>query len=265
MAPTEKERLDIVEPAIADLKTVTEVLTAELGRVSARLLVLERRLAGAGSGPNEDLDAVDDEIADVVEALRKAWDAEQEVLADSVRVRVRQEVAEFQELRSRREAGRRKLETGRKPKFERDSLGHEIHQLDWHIGARTSSAQEAADRLVADERASQEAWRLEAIVAGEKAREEIWAAARTRIDRALAADLRLPVWFRIGLGEIICPDPAPWLLAATGLVAYRLEYGVTDPVRPLGPIPSASSGSAAWVRRSEVYGDVAEQMKGLRP
>jgi hypothetical protein len=265
VAPTEKERLDVVEPAIADLKTVTEVLTAELGRVSARLLVLERRLAGAGSGPDEDLDAVDDEIADVVEALRKAWDAEQEVLADSVRVRVRQEVAEFEELKARREAGRRRLESGRRAKFERDSINHEIHQLDWHIGARTSNAQEAADRLAADARATQEAWRLEAIVAGEKAREEIWAAARTRIDRALAADLRLPVWFRIGLGEVVCPDPAPWLLAATGLVAYRLEYGVTDPVRPLGPIPSASSGSAAWVRRTEVYGDVSEQMKGLRP
>ena len=106
VAPTEKERLDVVEPAIAELDKLTKVLTAELGRVSARLLVLERRLAGAGSGPNEDLDAVDDEIADVVEALRKAWDAEQEVLADSVRVRVRQEVAEFEELKTRREAGR---------------------------------------------------------------------------------------------------------------------------------------------------------------
>ncbi|MCS7476164.1 hypothetical protein ACFFQW_05540 [Umezawaea endophytica] len=264
MAPTEKERLDVVEPAVAGLDTEAKRLDLELRRVSARLLVLERRLSGAGAGLDEDLDAVDEEIADVVEALRKAWDAEQEVLADSVRVRVRQEVAEFEELKARREAGRRRLEAGRKPKFERESIGHEIHQLDWHIGARQSNAQEAADRLAADERATQEAWRLEAIVAGEKAREEIWAAARSKIDRALAADLRLPVWFRIGLGEIICPDPAPWLLAATGLVAYRLEYGVTDPVRPLGPIPSASSGSAAWVRRTEVYGDVSEQMKGLR-
>jgi hypothetical protein len=267
VAPTEKERLDAVEPKVADLQTAVSLLTAELGRVSGRLLVLERRMAGAGSGADEDLDAVD-EVLDVVEALRKAWDAEQEVLADSVRVALRAEVAEYTDLTARRDAHRDKIKNhGRmpRPRFERDQLDHEIHQLEWQLGAREGSFQKASDRLAADAAASEEAWRQEAIVAGEKAREEIWDAARLRIDRALAEDTRLPVWFRVGLGEIICPDPAPWLLAATGLVAYRLEYGVVDVVSPLGAAPSAASGSAAWVRRTEVHADLVEQLNGLRP
>jgi hypothetical protein len=263
--PTEKERLDAVEPTVADLVSATERLTAELGRVSARLLVLERRLSGAGSGPDEDLDAVDGDAEPLVEALHKAWDAEQELLADSVRVALRQEVAEFEELEERREAHRRKRDTGRRPRFERDQLDHEIHQLDWHIGSRQAGAGEASRRLEADKAAGEEAWRQEAVLAGEKARDEIWDAARRRLERALARDTRLPVWFRVGLGEITCPDPAPWMRAATALVAYRLEYGVADPVSPLGASPSAASGSAAWVRRTEVHADITQQLRSLRP
>ncbi|PRY36334.1 hypothetical protein CLV43_112262 [Umezawaea tangerina] len=263
--PTEKERLDVVEPKVVVLEKTVAVLVAELDRVSNRLRVLEMRLSGAGSGDNEDFDALDEDVADIVEALRRAWDAEQEVLADSVRVQVRKEVAEFDGLKTRREASKAKIAAGRLTRADHMRLVHDVDQLDWQIGAQGGSARDAAARLAADERAAEEAWRQDAIIAGEKAREEIWAAARARIDRALAEDTRLPVWFRIGLGEITNPDPAPWLLAATGLVAYRLEYGVTDPVRPLGPIPSAESGSAAWVRRTEVYGDVSEQLKGLRP
>ncbi|MEU7531180.1 hypothetical protein AB0A74_35995 [Saccharothrix sp. NPDC042600] len=265
MAPTEKERLDQVEPTVADLITTTQVLTAELGRVSARLLVLERRLSGAGSGPDCDLDAVDGEVADIVAALRAAWDAEQEVLADSVRVELRQEVAEYEALKERRDAGGARLAAGRMPRFERDALEHEVHQLDWQIGAREPGALDAASRLEADGAAAEEPWRREAVVAGEKAREEIWDAAARRLERALAQDLRLPVWFRVGVGEITSPDPSPWVRAATGLIAYRLEYGVRTAVDPLGDPPSAASGSAAWVRRTEAYTDLADQLQSLRP
>lgn len=265
MAPTEKERLDAIEPVVAELVTATQVLADELGRVSARLLVLERRLAGAGSGPDEDLDRVDEEIADVVAALRAAWDAEQELLADSVRVELRNEVAEFEELKARRANASTRLSGRRITRIERDALEHEVHQLGWKIGAREAAAANAVRRLEADRLAGEESWRREAVIAGEKAREEIRDAARRRLDRALAADTRLPVWFRVGTGEITNPDPTPWLRAATGLIAYRLEYGVTDTILPLGEVPSTASGSAAWVRRAEVYADLAEQLRSLRP
>ncbi|NUT54108.1 MAG: hypothetical protein HOV94_43485, partial [Saccharothrix sp.] len=72
-------------------------------------------------------------------------------------------------------------------------------------------------------------------------------------------------WFRVGLGEITSPDPSRWVEAAVALVAYRLEYGVTDPISPLGEVPSASSGFAAWVRRAEAYTDIVDQLEDLRP
>ncbi|MEU4802791.1 hypothetical protein [Actinosynnema sp. NPDC023587] len=263
--PTEKERLDAVEPTVADLVHRTQLLTAELERVSARLLVLERRLSGAGAGPDEDFDAVDGEIGDIVAALRAAWDAEQEVLADSVRFELSQEVSEHDGLKERRDAARAHLASGRMPRFERDALEHEVHQLDWKIGSAEAGALDAAARLEADAAAAEDARRQEAILAGEKAREEIWDAATRRLERALAADTRLPVWFRVGMGEIPSPDPNPWVRAATGLIAYRLEYGVTTAVDPLGDPPTAGSGSAAWVRRTEVHTDLVDQLHTLRP
>ncbi|MEU5690370.1 hypothetical protein [Actinosynnema sp. NPDC020468] len=263
--PTEKERLEKIEPIVADLVATTQALTAELGRVSQRVLVLERRLAGTGAGPDEDLDAVTDEVADIVGALRVAWDAEQEVLADSVRVELRNEVAEFDSLRQRREEGQRRIAGGRVPRYERDDLEHSVHQLEWQIEVREGSAADAAHRIEADRVAGEEMWRREAILAGDKARDRIRDAALARLERALRDENRLPVWFRVGLGEITSPDPTPWMRAAVGLVAYRLEYGVRSAVAPLGDTPSPSSGSAAWVRRHEVYTDLAEQLRALRP
>lgn len=261
--PTEKERLDEVEPTVADLVATTEALKIELNRVSARLRVLESRLSGAGSGPDEDLDAVDD-IAATVAALRAAWDAEQELLADSVRAELRAEVAEYESLRQERDALVVKLTSTRLPRIERDQLQHRVDNLEWQLNVREVDAANAAERLAADQVAAEEPWRAEAVLAGEKARQEILDIARRRLERALAADARLPLWFRVGLGEIANPDPAPWVEAAVALIAYRLEYGVTDPVSPLGETPSAASGFAAWVRRAEAHTDLVDQLNALR-
>ncbi|PSL56774.1 hypothetical protein B0I31_103531 [Saccharothrix carnea] len=262
--PTEKERLDEVEPTVADLVATTQALTAELGRVSARLLVLERRLSGAGSGPDEDLDSTEG-ITETVAALRAAWDAEQDLLADSVRAELRAEVAEYESLKEQMDAGLAKLSAGRMPRFERDALQHEVQNLEWRVTAQEAGAMAADRRLAADQLAAEEPWRAEAVMAGDKAREEILDIARHRLDRALAADTRLPLWFRVGLGEITSPDPSRWVEAAVALVAYRLEYGVTDPISPLGEIPSAASGFAAWVRRAEAHTDIVDQLESLRP
>ncbi|GAA1283207.1 hypothetical protein [Saccharothrix xinjiangensis] len=262
--PTEKERLDEVEPTVADLVATTESLKAELNRVSTRLRVLERRLSGAGSGPDEDLDAVAG-IADTVAALRAAWDAEQELLADSVRGELRSEVAEYESLRQERDAVAGRLTSGRVPRIERDQLQHRVDNLEWQLSVREAEAADAAERLAADQAAEEEPWRAEAVMAGDKARQEVLDIARTRLERALATDTRLPLWFRIGLGEITHPDPAPWVEAAVTLIAYRLEYGITDPVSPLGEVPSAGSGMAAWVRRAEVHADLVDQLESLHP
>ncbi|WP_316038316.1 hypothetical protein [Saccharothrix longispora] len=260
---TEKERLDEIEPTVADLVANTKMVIDEVNRLGARLQVLERRLAGAGSGPDEDLDAITG-ITETVEALRAAWDAEQELLADSVRADLRAEVAEYESLKEQLDAGLARLASGRMPRFERDALQHEVQNLEWRVNAQEFGAAAAVQRLAADELAAEEPWRAEAVLAGEKARQEVVDIARRRLERALAADARLPLWFRVGLGEITSPDPAPWVEAAVALVAYRLEYAVTDPISPLGEVPSASSGFAAWVRRAEAHTDIVDQLETLR-
>ncbi|QFZ17145.1 hypothetical protein [Saccharothrix syringae] len=262
--PTEKERLDEVEPTVADLVATTEALKVELNRVNTRLRVLESRLSGAGSGPDEDLDAVDD-IAETAAALRAAWDAEQELLADSWRADLRSEVAEYESLRQERDTLVARLTSTRLPRIERDQLQHRVDNLEWQMGMQEVAAAGAAERLAADQAAAEEPWRAEAVIAGDKARLEILDIARARLTRALAADARMPLWFRVGLGEITNPDPTPWVEAAVALIAYRLEYGVTDPVSPLGEVPSATSGFAAWVRRAEAYTDLVDQLDALRP
>ncbi len=67
------------------------------------------------------------------------------------------------------------------------------------------------------------------------------------------------------MGEIHGWDPTPWIRVATGLIAYRLEYGVVAALDPLGEPPSGASGAAAWVRRSEVHTDLVDQLQSLRP
>ncbi len=261
--PTEKERLDVVEPQVATLISHVGQLTAELERVSARLTVLQRRLSGSGDGEPAELDAVTGEVAPLVEALRRAWDAEQEILADPARVELRQEVLEFDGLKARRDDARSKLDGGRVPRFERDALSHEVRQVEWLIHAHEASARRAAERLETDEEAAAEQWRTEAVLEGDKARGEIRDAAARRISEALSQYARMPVWFRVGLGEIPTPDPSFWLESAIAVLAYRLEYGVTDAVSPLGSAPSASSGCQNWVRRTNVHADITDRLTTL--
>ncbi|MFD5826641.1 hypothetical protein [Lentzea sp. NPDC060358] len=261
--PTEKERLDVVEPQVASLISHVGQLTAELERVTARLTVLERRLSGAGDGPLANLDEVAGEVVPLVEALRRAWDAEQEILADPARVALKQEVLEFDGLKARRDDARSKLDGGRVPRFARDALSHEVRQMEWLINANEASARRAVERLEGDEEAAGEQWRTEAVLAGDKARGEIRDVAARRISEALAQYARMPVWFRVGLGEIPTPDPSFWIESAIAVLAYRLEYGVTDAVSPLGAAPSADSGCQNWVRRTNVHADVTDRLSTL--
>ncbi|GLZ32162.1 hypothetical protein Lesp02_43500 [Lentzea sp. NBRC 105346] len=261
MPPTEKERLDAIEPKVATLISHVAQLNDELARVTARLVVLERRLSGAADGELINLDSVDG-CADLVDALRQAWDAEQEILADNKRVALRQGVADFEDMRSRLASLRAKLD-GRVPRYDRDALDHEARQLEWQINANQADYEAAVARLESDAAATAENWRQEAVVAGEKARAEMQDFAAARVRSAMASGARMPVWFRVGLGEIVSPDPSAWLAAATALVAYRLEYGIDDSVAPMGAPPSAASGSEAWVRRTNVHTDIAGQLAEL--
>lgn len=263
--PTEKERLDAVEPVVEQVVADHADLAAEVVRLTARIAVLERRLAGVGAAEPAALDATADGVGPLVETLHLAWDAEQEVLADVVRAELRQQVADHEQARIKLAETQAALAGGRVSRAERDLLAHDLHQWEWQVSSGERGAVEAAERLAADARAGEDTWRRDAVRAGEKARAELHDQARELVLRALAEDRRLPVWFTVALPPITAPDPTPWLAAATDLVAYRLEYRVTDPLRPLGEPPSPSSGSAAWVRRTEAAAAITDQLVALRP
>ncbi|MCP2166426.1 hypothetical protein [Goodfellowiella coeruleoviolacea] len=262
---TEKERLDAVEPTVASLVQQSAGLAEELRRLRAELTMVKARLLGAGSGQTVDMDAVDGELEPVVAVLRHAWQVEQAVLADSVRDALRQQVDELAGFRERNEQVRAQLNTAKLSRTDREVLEHEVHQLTWRIGARSDAVRQASERLAKDDRIREEPGRQEAIAAGDKARVEIAELARRRVEQVLAHDVGIPMWFRVAMGTPPSPDPSQWLAVAGRLLAYRLEYAVTDLVNPLGPKPDADADSAAWVRRREVFADLSQQLYQFHP
>jgi hypothetical protein len=262
--PTEKERLDALEPVVAEAVSAIAALNAELGRVSGRLRVLESRLSGAGAGEPADFDLVDETVAPVIAALRTAWDAEDEVLGDEVRQEKRELVAEFDRLEAARAdlAGKLDRRLGR---FDREQTKSQLGKVEWRLGALRASATEARSLLEDDEQAAGEMWRVQAVHDGNQAREQVQEIARVRVEEALRRGAELPTWFRVGVGEIVTPDPTNWLRAAAAMVAYRLEYNVGSAVSPLGPPPADRPGSIAWQRQTASYKDISAQFAALRP
>ncbi|WP_199442431.1 hypothetical protein [Umezawaea beigongshangensis] len=263
--PTEKERLDALEPVVAEAVSAIAALNAELGRVSGRLRVLESRLSGAGAGEPADFDAVDEVVAPVIAALRTAWDAEDEVLGDEVRTEKRELVAEFDRLEAMRVDLAGKLDSRRLGRFDREQTKSQLGKVEWRLGALRSSATEARSLLEDDEQAAGEMWRVQAVHDGDEAREQVQQIARVRVEEALRRGAELPTWFRVGVGEIATPDPTNWLRAAAAMVAYRLEYNVGSAVSPLGPPPADRPGSIAWQRQMASFKDISAQFTALRP
>jgi hypothetical protein len=90
----------------------------------------------------------------------------------------------------------------------------------------------------------------------ELAREAVEAAERLGVDEELrrapahvSEGALLPAWFTTVLGPIPpAEDTRAWMDAATGLLAYRVTYAVTDPIVALGAEPSDrhSQRRRAW-------------------
>jgi hypothetical protein len=108
-------------------------------------------------------------------------------------------------------------------------------------------AVEAAERLGLDE----ELRRAHAHVIddGERAWAHLLARLRARVAEAVGEGALLPAWFTTVLGPIPpAEDTRAWMDAATGLLAYRVTYAVTDPIVALGAEPSDrhSQRRRAW-------------------
>jgi FdhD protein len=127
------------------------------------------------------------------------------------------------------------------------------------VGAPSSLAVEAAERLGLDE----ELRRAHAHVIddGERAWAHLLARLRGRVAEAVGEGALLPAWFTTVLGPIPpAEDTRDWMEAATHLLAYRVTYGITDPVVALGSEP----GEGHTARRRAWHQQLKRQLRDLQ-
>jgi hypothetical protein len=111
-------------------------------------------------------------------------------------------------------------------------------------------ALEAAAVLGVDE--EQQVAVADVLVAGEHAWAALQHRLRTRVADAVGEGALLPAWFTTVLGPIPpAEDTRAWMDVATSLLAYRVTYGVTDPVVALGspPVEAESARRRAWYQQ----------------
>lgn len=120
-------------------------------------------------------------------------------------------------------------------------------------------AVEAAEELAADD--DRRTGQAAVIERGDRAWTELLARLRARVAEAVGEGALLPTWFTTVLGPIPpAQDTRAWMDAATTLLAYRVTYGVTDPIVALGPEPVEADGS----RRRAWHHGLRRQLRDLQ-
>lgn len=128
-----------------------------------------------------------------------------------------------------------------------------------HAQELARSAVEASEELTADER--RRAGQARVIEAGEDAWDELLGRLRERLAEAVGEGALLPTWFTTVLGPIPpAQDTRSWMDAGTALLAYRVTYGVTDPIVGLGPDPVEADGT----RRRAWHQGLRRQLRDLQ-
>jgi hypothetical protein len=119
-------------------------------------------------------------------------------------------------------------------------------------------ALEAAAVLGVDE--EQQVAVADVLAAGEHAWAALQYRLRTRVADAVGEGALLPAWFTTVLGPIPpAEDTRAWMDVATSLLAYRVTYGVTDPVVALGnpPAEAETARRRAWYQQlRRQFGDL---------
>jgi hypothetical protein len=120
-------------------------------------------------------------------------------------------------------------------------------------------ALEAAEMLATDE--EQQVAVADVVAAGENAWAALQNRLRTRVADAVGEGALLPTWFTTVLGPIPpAQDTRAWMDVATTLLAYRVTYGVTDPIVALGAPP----GELETARRRAWYQQLRRQLAELQ-
>ena len=246
------------------VETTSYDLAALVKRLDARVEWLERNIrlqASTAEAALDDVDSVEVELAEVAEAghvarsellppaSRSALEAAIAAHAEAVRT-------QFHHRDIALEACEVLAETAR----DDDRHVSAVAEFRAAVAGRDKARQrarelaepaiEATAVLSLDE--DQQIAVADVLVAGEHAWAALQHRLRTRVADAVGEGALLPAWFTTVLGPIPpAEDTRAWMDVATSLLAYRVTYGVTDPVVALGRPPAdlETARRRAWYQQ----------------
>ncbi|MDQ1538678.1 MAG: hypothetical protein QOE58_3071 [Actinomycetota bacterium] len=246
-------RADETQGTVRELTEDLSDLSSTVTRLKKSVDWIERYIRSNGATVL-DLDNVTKALRDAAARAEKGTIAQEQLLSDSARGALQTQIRQHAAAVTRAKQSVPRLLEATKP----------ITTLDWrdprHSGARlryaqartewiaahrqlpglTTDAQQARQELAADDTARRT--HGPTIEAGRKARTQLITELRTRISDAIAAGHLLPLWLHQSLGAMPSPGQTDdWIGTAADIAAYRITYHVTDPVDPLGDLPSAHS------------------------
>lgn len=221
-------------------------LQAQVSELREQLAALVRRGGRARPG----LDDVNEELADAVKTLAEAHEAERRQLTAAQVGLLRKRIAEVQ--------GQLAKSPNRRPGGE-----NYINLTPKQVQAKWATV-EAAQRMIESDQQKLD----EAGLGGGPDKDQIAAAkarvsvvAKQRLDEAVTAGDPLPAWLTCAVGSPPKPNPEPWAKAAHGVLVYRLEHGVSDPILALGGKPGGDDAYGA--RRAGEWKKLAEELNKL--
>ncbi|HST81932.1 MAG TPA: hypothetical protein VLL08_09390 [Kineosporiaceae bacterium] len=246
------------------VETTSNDLAALVKRLDARVEWLERNIrlqAVTAEVELDDVDAAEVHLAQVAEAGHVA---QSELLPPAGRSALEAAVAAHAEA-LRNQVHHRDVALGACEVLAETSRDDERHisavaEFRAAVAGRDQARQrarelaapalEAAAVLGVDE--EQQVAVADVLVAGEHAWAALQHRLRTRVADAVGEGALLPAWFTTVLGPIPpAEDTRAWMDVATSLLAYRVTYGVTDPVVALGspPVEAESARRRAWYQQ----------------
>ena len=248
-------------------------LAALVKRLDARVEWLERNIrlqAVTAEAELDDVDSVEVELAQVAEAGHVA---RSELLPPSGRSAMEASVAAHAEaVRTQfhqRDVAIEACEILAETTRDDDQHVSAVAQFRAAVAGRDQARQrarelagpalEAAAVLRVDE--EQQIAVADVLADGENAWTALQDRLRARVAEAVGVGALLPAWFTTVLGPIPpAEDTRTWMDVATSLLAYRVTYGVTDPVVALGRPPA----EAETARRRAWYQQLRRQFTDLQ-
>lgn len=261
------DRVDEIE---GELGGRVDAAEQSVKRLTQHVRLLEGQIMAAGGAPAADLDTFTKDQRALARTMRSGWNAADALLSDRARTNHQAVVERFHDTRTRHEAARKHvidlvgaLAGNRYDTDDHSEAATRLRgaitteaTLRQNMARQTADAQGAADALAADTetRADQQP----AIAAGARAEKRLTLVLRSRLADAVGSRSLPPAWFATALGSAPpAQETDRWLECATGVLLYRLTYGVDDQIVALGPAPTAASS-----HRRGWYDELRKDLRG---